>query len=182
MSKKINVYTKKSFIQSIKDGYHYANATLNMEPEELVQIVDNVYGYTNTEKSTTFLYGKGIILAAITPARDIFGNVFHVVLTDTAFEKLPDFVQQFLIQHEIGHALNGDLEGMTTKKSHMLLIERALGFIPEMEIKADAYAAKINGIEETKKAIKFLICNTNVPLITKIELLKRYKRVHYAFE
>lgn len=182
MSKKINVYTKKSFIQSVKDGYKYANAQLNMHPEELVKIVDNVYAYTNTEKSADYLQGKGIVLAAITSARDIFGNIFHVVLTDTSFENLPNFVQQFLIHHEVGHALNGDLNGMTEISSTMLLIKRAFGFLPEMEVKADAYAAKINGIEETKKAIKFLICNTNVPLRTKIELLRRYKKVQYAFE
>ena len=178
MKEKVKVYEKKSIIQQIKEGYKNANVQLIFEPEHLVYIDDNIYGYTNIEKASEYLHGKGIFLAAVVTAQTLFGNNYHVVLCDEATFELPKFVQEFLIQHEVGHAVNGDLEQVKTSiKSYELILKRALGFLPEMEIKADAFAVKINGIEDTKKAIKFLIHETNLPFNSKLELVRRYKKV-----
>ena len=181
MKEKIKVYEKQSLAKQIRDAYEAAKTPLTFEPEHLVHIGENIYGYTNLEKASEYLHAKGICLAAVVSAKTMFGETLQIVMCNNIAFELPEYVQEFLIQHEIGHAVNGDLN-MTPLESCKLMIKRTLGFLPEMELKADAYAAKVNGIESTKNAIKFLILDTNLPFISKLELIRRYKKVHYCLE
>ncbi len=172
---KINVYKKQSFIQGFINGMKHANDTFQIKPEHIKSLGNNIYNYEVA--ADDYLHNKGIVLASIVTASNIFRS-FYVILHDSNVNKLPEFVIEFLLQHEIGHAMNGDLEKVRTDiDSTKLVLKRALGLLPQMEILADAYAASINGTENTKRAIRFLIHNTNLPFNSKFELFRRYRRL-----
>ena len=82
------------------------------------------------------------------------------------------------MQHEIGHIVNGDLEKVPNAKSaQLILIGRSFGILPAMEVAADKYAASMVGIKQTRAAMMFLVRRTDLPLISKIEFLRRYIKV-----
>lgn len=164
--KKINVYNKKDF------NLNGFNFSLNLFFEHnLTKIEGDVYYHKPA--SDDYLHSRGIVLAAAV-AMDFNGVRKNVVLHDSSFDKVPNYVKKFFVAHEAGHIMNGDLENMTESLSKKLVIQRMLGILPKMEIMADRYASSLVGKEVAKKSLMFMIRNTNLPLTTKLELLKRY--------
>lgn len=100
----------------------------------------------------------------------------NVILHDSSYTEFPRYVKRFLIEHEIGHVKNGDLE-MDPSKSKFAIIKRSFGILPKMEIKADAYASAVVGNYNAKKALLFLRKRTDLPLISKFELMRRYYKI-----
>ena len=98
------------------------------------------------------------------------------ILHDSSYDEFPKFVKRFLMEHEIGHSKNKDLD-MDAKTSRMILIKRSFGILPNIEIEADAYAASIVGASNAKKALLFLRKRTDLPLTSKIELMRRYWKI-----
>ena len=164
--KKLNVYNKNDFNLN---GFKFS---LDLFFEKNLT---NIYGdiYYHEPASDNYLHSRGMILAAAV-AMDFNGIRKNVILHDSAFDKVPNYVKKFFVAHEAGHAINGDLDNIDDALAKKLVLQRALGILPKMEIKADRYAASIVGKDIAKKSFMFMIKNTNLPLNSKLELLKRY--------
>lgn len=104
-----------------------------------------------------------------------------VIMHDEAFELLPKFVQKFLLYHEIGHVVNDDIN-ISEEESKRLIVKRAFGVLPKMEVKADAYAASVVGVDSARKALQFLIDKTDIPMISKIECRRRIRKINAIAE
>ena len=142
---------------------------------EMIPDVNRIYSYNLT--SDEFLHTRGAALTAVIKVDLPNGSQCHLVLHDSGFKKLPENVQNFLMLHEVGHALKGHIDDMDAQEAKKIMIKRAFGMIQQMEVEADAYAALVIGVDEAKEAIRFLIKNTNLPFNSKIELKRRYKRL-----
>lgn len=142
---------------------------------ELIDEKNNIFSYTEDAGRTMHHIGGALAMAT----KLDFGSVIHnVVLHDSGFNKLPNYVQEYMMQHEIGHIVNGDLEKVPNAKSaQLILIGRSFGILPAMEVAADKYAASMVGIKQTRAAMMFLVRRTDLPLISKIEFLRRYIKV-----
>lgn len=147
--------------------------------ENMEEIDDGIFIYKSPVDD--YMHPMGIVGAAATKIKfkTITGKeiVCNTIVHDSAFEKLPKYVQRFLVSHEIGHIVNGDIDNLTEKESTNLIIKRVLGILPTMEICADSYAASIIGTGNAKESLKWLIRNTDLPIISKIELFRRCRRL-----
>lgn len=168
---KIKVMEKRNFNVSGYGSIEFFD-TNNFE---IIPNVDRVYSYNLA--SDEFLHTRGAVLTAVIKVDLFNGSQCYLVLHDSGFDKLPENVKQFLIAHEVGHALNGHIDNLDEKESKKIILKRSFGIIHNIEFEADGYAASVIGINETKEALKFLAKNTNLPLMSKIELLRRSKRI-----
>ena len=114
----------------------------------------------------------GIMFCGVFPML-VNGNKCNVILHDSAFEKMPENVQRMFVEHEIGHIMNGDTENISLATSLKYLAMRMIGIIPNIELKADEYAAKQIGYAETINAFSYVIKHVNLPLISKLEVIRR---------
>ena len=167
----LKIYNKKDISIS---GYNRL-IELNTNYFSEVDASKNIYKYQIT--ADEFMHSRGFLLAAAVKVYLKNGMICTLVVHDSLFEKLPNNVQYFLMYHEIGHCINGDLDSLTELDSKIFLIKRALGILPKIEINADKYAASIIGANKMKEAIMFMIKKTNIPLTSKFELFKRYIRL-----
>lgn len=162
---KIKVYNFKKQIMS------------NVIPEMSYFFGENMKGYRDgiyiySEPVDNFLWRRNLLLCCCIKLK--FGeDVYNTILTDSNFRKLPKIVQRALIEHEIGHVVNKDIEDLSESEANKLVIQRLFGFLPEMEVKADAYAASVIGHSKMIEAFKFMVKNTNLPFNTKIEIIRR---------
>lgn len=121
----------------------------------------------------TALHSHGAVLAAASIVTLSNGATCNLIMHDTGFLKLPVYVQKFLNFHEIGHIVHGDLS-MTAEQSKKIILQRSFGILPKIETNADKYAASVLGTMVVKKSLLFLVKHTNLPLISKLEMLRRY--------
>lgn len=121
-----------------------------------------------------FNYLKGFILASVAKVTLNNGNSVNLIVTDDGFAKLPRTVRLFLLSHEVGHVLNGDLEKETVA---LKTYSRAFGVLPKMEVEADRYAASVVGLDAAKRSILYLVHKTNLPFSTKVEFMRRYYKL-----
>lgn len=163
---KLNIYNKKDF------NLNGFNFSLDLFfDHNLTNIERNIYYHEPA--SDSYLHSRGMALAAAV-ALDFNGVIKYAVLHDSAFDKLPDYVKKFFVTHELGHAINGDLDKIDDALAKKLIIQRTLGILPKIEILADRYAASVVGKDIAKKSLMFMIRNTNLPWNSKLELMKRY--------
>ena len=107
-----------------------------------------------------YLKGKPCIAAA---GMTVFGRNLPTIIVSDLFLDAPEHLQKFAIYHEIGHIENGDVEPVTEEnriKSKDEYRERMREYtkyrltnIDERELKADLYAAKIVGLENSLLAL-----------------------------
>ena len=97
-----------------------------------------------------------------------------LILYDSHFLNFEDNVQDFFIEHEVGHIKHGDLNGLEREDAYKLLLKRCCGIIPKLELKADVYAASVVGRNVAKKALLQMAKCKFLPLITKRELFLRW--------
>lgn len=168
MKNKINVINKKEMKIS------FINAPQLFYSDKLVQVNDDVYLYT--EPMDEYLHNRGIVLCAAVKIN--FGDaIYDVIVFDSALLKLPPYVQDMFIGHEVGHFVNNDISDLSEADARKLIIKRTFGIIPTMEFNADKYAASLIGVSSAKSALMFMVKNTNLPLNSKIELLRRYCKI-----
>lgn len=165
--KKIKIYDLKNYFkvkENLLDCYFYKENFLPIETFE------NTYFYA---KSNRYLYLHGLVLAAAVKVKFVDGTTSNLIAVDENFDKLPKHVKKFILLHELGHIKHNDLDKdpKDIKKKTRL---RFFGVIPEMELEADKYATSIMGIKEVKAAMSFLAENTNLPITSKIEFIRRY--------
>lgn len=167
---KIKVYNKKDMILASKkinlfSGLFFA--------DKMTEIEDAIYIYN--EPSDDFLHSKNIILCGTTVVD--FGDFKrNVIVYDSSFYKLPKFVKEAFIQHEVGRIKNND-HILSEKEANKLIIKRLLGILPKMEINADKYAASVIGVDKVKNALSFMINKTNIPFNVRVEFARRYHKL-----
>ena len=94
-----------------------------------------------------------------------------MIIKDQFFDELPKFVQDFMIQHEIGHFKNKHhLRGDKNKIPNII---RTFGMTNKMEIKADEYAVRKVGREKSIAALQWMCKNTDLPFLSKWEMRQR---------
>lgn len=143
--------------------------------DELKLVDEDNQVYMYDKRDSAYVHSCGIVLALCTTIA--FGNdkSCKTIICDDGFDKLPKFVQRFLVLHEIGHCVNGD-DKLSANERKKIIVQRSFGNLPEIEVNADKYAYSIMG-EKAKKALLFLLKKTDLSLISKLEIRKRIKRI-----
>ena len=134
----------------------------------------NICVYNDT--CDDYMKSLKILYCATVPV-EVNGVIINTIIGDSNFEKLDNQIQCFFLYHEIGHIKHGDIDNLTESKSKRLVLERHLGILPKMEVKADCYAASVVGVENAKYSLKWLYKNKKLPLITRLEAFRRYLKV-----
>lgn len=106
-----------------------------------------------------------------------------VILVDDFYMNLPDDIKEFIIYHEIGHILNGDIFDikfglfLPKEKRHFVRIKRMFNSKESilMEEMADLYAADKVGTHTSIKAISLL--NEEFKTGGKKEIKMRYENL-----
>ena len=130
--------------------------------------------YMLKERKDAYVHTCGCAIAmAINFSFD--GIIYKAIVCDSSFDRLPKYVQKFIVLHEIGHHVNGD-GNLSEKEKLRALAGRTIGILPKMKVNADKYAYSVMG-EKAKSALKFLLCRTNVKFIAKTELMKRIMKI-----
>lgn len=80
-----------------------------------------------------------------------------------------------MILHEIGHTKDCNQFDADKEEAEWIMIKRSLEFLPKSEIAADSYAASLIGIDNAIKSLVWLVRNTDLSTISKIEMLRRAK-------
>lgn len=123
-------------------------------------------------KHSDYLHCQGMALAA-TAVFEGFENPILIVV-DNYFDMLPLTAQDFFIQHEIGHIVNGDMN-QSKEVLDKWTEDRKKCIIPECEFYADYYAANQLGFDVAINAMEFMIKNTDMYSGTKSEFRRRIK-------
>ena len=156
-----------------KISYNPIGAKLTMfYQNHCVEIYDGIYMYD--EPVDDYLHKQAMILCASTTV-DFGEGPINLIVYDSKFKKCPKIMQEYAINHEIGHIINGDFKDM--KKLERENKKRLLGILPDMEVQADLHAALVMGPAKVKHIMKYMMLNTDLPLGTKIELFRRYNRI-----
>ena len=163
---KINIYVPK-----IKD----INPTkiFHFQLDKMIEVSGCPGIYIYDEPYDEFLRAGGSMLAVATKL-NVNGENRHLIVFDSSLEKLPEDVRNFNLMHELGHLLYEHLDSHSVKEIRKINFKRSLGIFPKIEVEADAFAGSVLGVCNAKQSLMFMIKNTNMPIITKLELAKRY--------
>lgn len=96
------------------------------------------------------------------------------IYVDDFYFMFPDYVQEFILYHELGHIVNKHTDSVLDIRIHNL---RRLFRVDELEIEADAYAVKYLGKEKSLKALMYLHNRIHLPMLSRREIKKRIRRV-----
>ena len=112
----------------------------------------------HTEPCDDYIHavGSAFAIAQKTILTDNSGRKSGIIFCASYLSKLDEETQNFVMCHEVGHIVNGDLENMTGLLSRLIMLLRILGIVPKMEIMADAFAASVIGKDATKKSLMWL--------------------------
>lgn len=121
-----------------------------------------------------FVHKIGGVIAALAIGRDMKTGL---IIKDQFFDKVPEFVQRFILYHEIGHFKNGDVNIDNKKNLKIKNALRSFGISNDMEFNADAFAAKHLGKQTCVNALVWLMHETDLGLISKIEMKQRISRL-----
>lgn len=69
-------------------------------------------------------------------------EIGRIIVCDDKFEALPEDVRLFILKHEEGHVVNGDLDKEDKELKKEFRKRNKRNYVPEMELKADEYAVK----------------------------------------
>ena len=132
---------------------------------ECTKVMDNVY--IINKPSSEFVHKTNGVFAVCTKNTD--GMRF--IITDEFFDILPDMVKRFTLYHELGHIFN---DHEYTKKD---MVKREFGMLLQHEKEADKFAAETIGYKNAMKSLYWLIRNTDLPFISKLEMMKRIRNL-----
>lgn len=114
----------------------------------------------------------GLLVSGTMAMATAIGTIVNVIITDDLFYTLSPEAQNFFLCHERGHIKAGD---STKLAGHQLSYALACVFgCPKIERNADAYAASVVGIDNAKNAMKEMIHLKRLPLMAKLQMVKRY--------
>lgn len=160
--KKLNV--KVSFKEQVKASYNVKLGIIVTQSD--VIMID--------EKTNIPVLHKNDIVWSVNSRFACAGKagLQDVIYVDDFFLVLPKYVQEFIIQHELGHISSNHNEQIKKPLLHSIL---RIFKLSELEVEADKCAVKVLGLEKCKDGLLYLINDVNFPLSSKLELKKRLK-------
>ncbi|MDD3121903.1 MAG: hypothetical protein PHC62_00140 [Candidatus Izemoplasmatales bacterium] len=175
--KKENRITAMRFIkESFQSGMEVDSLLMvsDMKLEDIIDITDLNGMNVNIVEDTSTLRRKGLCLIAV--FRNEHGEYYIVI--DEYFKRLPKYVQQFFMYHEIAHIIYGDLEDKKTAIKERR--KRTLTGKSNNELRADEYAASMIGFDKAIKSL-WVMAKLSSPLVInhkeinrRIKALKNY--------
>ena len=169
----VKVKTMKKLKLKSKVNYNPGLAALEMfQYDRFHKLTKDTYLYLDPKDD--FLHSQCALLCCVTKMNYIDGNLVNLIVFDSKFLTCPKSIKEFFVNHEMGHVINKDHDNPKYKQEKLL---RLFGFLPEMEVNADLFAASVMGTDKVKNIIKYLITNSDLPLSTKFELFRRYTRI-----
>ena len=136
------------------------------EIEDGLYIVDKPCG--------PYVHKSGGIIAVASLAKDM---ETVLIIKDQFFDKVPNFVQRFVLYHEIGHYKNGDVKIENKKNAKKKNILRSLGISNDMEFKADAFAAEHIGKMTCINALTWMMKETDIGFTSKMDMKQRISKL-----
>lgn len=101
----------------------------------------------------------------------------YYIIADDNFRRVSNASKRFLVFHELGHIINGDLEEKNFLKCTIYsLIRRIFGLSNKIEYKADVHAVRYVGKISALNSMNELIDIKGYQL-SKIEMEERIKRI-----
>lgn len=99
----------------------------------------------------------------------------YMVIVDDLFKNSPNYVQEFMRNHEIGHIKLSHLDNSVNNIQNK--IKRLLGIstISQNEYEADAYSAARVGYDNAIKALTYLLDNYSFGFLSNREMKNRLK-------
>lgn len=155
----------------------YAKDVINIAPE---------YKYLRHEdyNGTTFMYIKdplniylnnAMIIATYQINKNKFIPKTYYIVIDDIFEKIPVQYQRFMIEHEKAHCILGHLEFEDEYAPLKRLLPNSKEEI--MEYEADVRAARNTSKDLAIGALTWMIDNISLPLLSKVEIKRRIRRL-----
>lgn len=177
MKERLNIRVPNAEARRIvRENRKYGVPETMFETDKFIQVNKHLDVYKYAVPTPKTLYHAltafiGVTKIWLTPFRPVY-----LILYDESFEKAPDKVKEFAIYHEVGHVSNEDLEesGTKIKRENWL---RNFGKLPQCEVEADKYAVAMLGEDYAKAFYDFIINNTNLGIIGKIEIMRRRKAI-----
>lgn len=78
----------------------------------------------------------------------------QMILVDSMFMNADNNIKEFILSHEVGHAVHPPKPGSLSQEDRLSLVDE--GVISENETKADAYAVEVIGKKESIRALRKL--------------------------
>ena len=140
---------------------------------ELVKTVGSGVGVYHND---IWLHRQGMILSEASKLLTSEGELVTVIIVDDYFMSAPQYVQDVLVFHELGHIENGDLDNISPTNTLKRWLLMNVGIVQKIELEADKFAAKRVGKEETLKALSWMYENVQNKL-TRREMKARMRAV-----
>lgn len=138
----------------------------------------------------TLVNGSGLMICATLKVQTVVGP-YYVIFVDDIFMKMPEWVQDAMLYHEVGHILYGHCEedagGFNMSRPNALkrLICGYFGKVQETEILADRFAATMisNSTMATALAwIRMYVKTCDPEINARIKLLEQYQTEEESME
>lgn len=160
--------------EAVREMIEYRNIPTSVEIfiGDVTKMDDDLY--LVNKPCGPFVHKNNGAIASVALATDMKSGL---IIKDQFFDKVPKFVQRFVIYHEIGHYKNGDINPGNKHNLDKAKILRSFGISNEMEFKADEFAAKHIGVRTCINALIWQMKETDLGLISKIEMKQRISRL-----
>ena len=121
-----------------------------------------------------FVHKSGGAIAVVDLGKDMKTGL---IIKDQFFDKVPKFVQRFIVYHEMGHFKNGDVSAGNKKNLKIKNALRSFGISNDMEFNADAFAANHLGKRTCVNALIWLMRETDLGFVSKIDMKQRISKL-----
>lgn len=155
------------FKNALMASYNDANDNNNVEKILLSDEIPELDVDIPIIKNRLFMCKSNTVFAAMTLS--VFGT--PLIIVDDFFGMMPKSVQRFIVMHEVGHYVNGDLHEVDSKEKAK---EEKKGK-SIYEIKADRFAASKIGSEEALNALKCMRDSCSKGVLCKKDIENRIR-------
>lgn len=122
------------------------------------------------------LQAAGLIVAAAQKLQMFDGTTAYLIMTDNKFDEIElknKKLAKFIMAHEVGHIVNGDLENSDTQFDGLKKAVKRLFFLSDQEVAADSYAIAQFGSGVNGPAIVYALSKYVPAGLSRLEVIKR---------
>lgn len=148
MSKKIKLSLKEIYESAKK----VASGQVIVQEDMILGEIDGI----PVIRSSEMVHSITSLLACTTALNTIYGTTVRVICVDEYFDLAPKYVQEFVINHEIGHIKNKHFENGSVNASFKHIFTRSIKLSKE-EVEADLYAYNKIGKENSILALEYIL-------------------------
>ena len=159
------------FKNALMASYNDANDNNNVEKILLSDEIPELDVDIPIIKNRLFMCKSNTVFAAMTLS--VFGT--PLIIIDEFFGMMPKSVQRFIVMHEVGHYVNGDLHEVDSKEKAKEEKKRRKKGESIYEIKADRFAASKIGSKEALNALKCMRDSCSKGVLCKKDIENRIK-------